>query len=194
MGTANRKIALKKKNVMYSIMAPKGEYFKDKDEAIAYYQTHEENLKDKPAWLIECIIDFARKYPNYKEYCEVETKVANGDKLTEKQAKKYGHLKWEKEMQQYEPGHIIDDAVDIHEKGEYDDIVNDRDAFEKYNKYGLDFPENLPPDDNIKFRLTTSEGTYEATAPVEDVERDRLAGGQKPDTWTITKVDKSIEN
>lgn len=69
-------------------MAPKGDYFKDKDEAIAYYQTHEENLKDKPAWLIECIIDFARKYPNYKEYCEVETKVANGDKLTEKQAKK----------------------------------------------------------------------------------------------------------
>ena len=109
----------------------KGDYFANKAEAIAYYKEHEENFKDKPDWLIECIIDFAIQYPNYKEYCEVEAKVKSGQELTAKQKKKYGNLKWEKEMTEYEDGQVLKDHVAINEAGTYPDIVNDKEEFEK---------------------------------------------------------------
>ena len=75
---------------------PSGDYFKDKAEAVEYYRNNDDSLKDKPDWLIECVIDYACQFPNYKEYCEVEHKVKEGKPLTVKQTKKYGHLKWEK--------------------------------------------------------------------------------------------------
>ena len=80
---------------------PSGDYFKDKAEAVEYYRNNDDSLKDKPDWLIECVIDFACQFPNYKEYCEVEHKVKEGKPLTVKQKKKYGHLKWEKEYTEY---------------------------------------------------------------------------------------------
>ena len=119
----------------------KGDYFANKAEAIAYYKEHQENFKDKPDWLIECIIDFAIQYPNYKEYCEVEAKVKAGQELTAKQKKKYGNLKWEKEMTEYEEGQVLKDHVTIQEPGTFPDIVNDKEEFEKINKYGLTFNE-----------------------------------------------------
>ena len=78
-------------------MVKQGAYFKDKAEAVEFYRNSEENLKDKPDWLIECIIDFAIQHPNYKEYLECESRINNGEELTAKQKKKYGHLKWARE-------------------------------------------------------------------------------------------------
>lgn len=169
-------------------MAPRGEYFKDKEEAIAYYQQHEENLKDKPAWMIECIIDFARKYPNYKEYCEVEAKMANGEKLTEKQAKKYGHLQWEKQMAEFKDGDVIPDAVTCNKEGEYE-----KDDLEKLNKYDMEFGEQLEPDENIKLRIKTGAGEFEATAPVEKLNQN-FTGRVRKEDFDIKEVVESIEN
>lgn len=116
-----------------------GDYFANKAEAIAYYRDHEENLKDKPEWLIECMIDFAIQYPNYKEYCEVEAKVKAGQELNAKQKKKYGNLDWEKKMTDYKDGEVLTGKVDIQQEGEYGDIIRDREEFEKINKYGLTY-------------------------------------------------------
>lgn len=174
-------------------MAPHGEYFKDKEEAIAYYGQLE-NLKDKPAWMIECIIDFARKYPNYKEYCEVEAKVANGQKLTEKQAKKYGHLEWEKQYTDYKNGEVIDDSVEYNEAGTYADIVNDTEEREKMNLYNLTFAENEEPDENIKLRLQTAAGEYEAVANVKEFNDKTKDRPMRPEDFEMTKLDsESIE-
>ena len=175
-------------------MAPKGEYFKDKEEAIAYYQQHEDNLKDKPAWMIECIIDFARKFPNYKEYCEVEGKVARGEKLTEKQAKKYGHLEWEKQYTDYKDGEVIDGMVDYNEEGTYADIVNDTEYRAKLNKYNLEFGEAQKPDENIKFRLHTNEGDFDAVANAEELNKTvRERGTFAKEDFEITKLPESLE-
>jgi len=143
-------------------MATKGNYFANKQEAIAYYREHEENFKDKPDWLIECIIDFAIQYPNYKEYCEVEAKIKAGQDLTVKQKKKYGNLKWEKEMTEYEDGSVIKDHVKIQAEGEYKNIALDKDAFEEGNKYGLPFNDRAVvtgnPDDPVSIQLKGPDG------------------------------------
>jgi len=172
----------------------KGEYFTDKKEAVAFYKANEKNLEDKPDWLIECIIDFAIQYPNYKEYCEVEARVKNGKELTQKQKKKYGNLKWERDTTDYEKGQVLHSNVDIKAQGEYDDLVNDKEAREKYNKYGLKFGEQLPPSDELKFHLHTADGGgVEAVAKVKDVQEH----GLRKDDWkfkTVQSDEKSIKN
>jgi len=108
--------------------------------------------------MIECIIDFAIQYPNYKEYCEVEAKIKNGEKLTARQEKKYGHLSWEKTMTEYKDGEVINDAVECHAAGTYDDIARDPVAREKYNKFNLDFGESLKPDTKVGIVFETDKG------------------------------------
>ena len=188
----------------------KGDYFASKAEAIAYYKEHEENFKDKPDWLIECVIDFAIQYPNYKEYCEVEAKVKAGQELTAKQKKKYGHLKWEKEMTEYADGQLLKDHVAINEAGTYADIVNDKEEFDKVNKYGLDWnPDKKPVQDmdapvKIKFHdpdglpviaEATEDGLMvkEEGKPLLDVAKDLLAKEHKRVTGEELDFDKKID-
>ena len=167
-----------------------GDYFKDKSEAVEYYKNNTESLKDKPDWLIECVIDFACQFPNYKEYCEVEEKVKQGKELNAKQKKKYGHLKWETKDRAYKKNDVLYDNVDVKQKGEYDDIVNDTPERAKMNKYNLDFGEQLKPDENVTLRLKTPDGEYEATASVEQLNRDAGEEGMVKENWDI----KPIEN
>ena len=159
-----------------------GNYFKDKAEAIAFYKKHEPDLEDKPEWLIDCLIDFSQQFPNYKEYLEVEAKVKAGKELTEKQKKKYGHLKWEKENHDYRTGDVIADAFTVHEKGDYDDLT-DPEVAQKYNKYGLQFGEHHEPDDKVTIRR----GDYEAKV---DVKLANEEGGATKDNTTFRKLDK----
>lgn len=152
-------------------MVKQGAYFKDKAEAVEFYRNSEENLKDKPDWLIECIIDFAIQHPNYKEYLECESRINNGEELTAKQKKKYGHLKWDAKHNTYKDGEVIPGRVEINEEGTYDNIAIDPVAREKMNKYGLDFGEHLPPDDTVKIRVKQADGTeITGTFPVGDPE------------------------
>lgn len=176
----------------------KGDYFKNKEEAIEFYRNNEENLKDKPDWMIECMIDFAIQYPDYKEYCEVEARVTNGKPLTSKQKKKYGHLQWEKSHQEFKNGDVIYDAVESHKAGEYDDIINDKEAFEKINKYNIAFNKDLQqePADTVHFVQNTPDGKYKAEAPLDQVIADAKEGGLKEESWTFEKLDddnKSIK-
>jgi len=165
-----------------------GAYFKDRKEAVDFYRNTEENLKDKPDWLIECIIDFAIQYPNYKEYLECEARIANGEELTVKQKKKYGNLKWDATHTKYKEGEVIPGMVDIKEEGEYDNIALDPVAREKLNKYGLDFGEQQPPDDKVRITLKQEDGSLvTGSCPVDE-----------PTNWTIDKVvpkneDKDIQ-
>ena len=167
----------------------KGDYFADKKEAVAFYKANEKNLEDKPDWLIECIIDFAIQYPNYKEYCEVEARIKNGQELTQKQKKKYGNLKWDRDSQDYKKDEILTDTVEDKAKGEYEDIANDPEAREKYNKYGLEWGKSLPPSDKIKFVMETDEGTVEAIADTETVQKN----GLRKEDWEFKKVEKSLK-
>jgi len=137
----------------------RGDFFKDKAEAVEYYKSHEDNLKDKPDWMIECIIDFAQQYPNYREYCEVEAKMKAGKKLSSKLEKKYGHLKWDKEYTEYKDGEILYENLESHPEGTYDDIARDPVAREKYNKYNLDFGGSQKPDENVKIRVKPDDGS-----------------------------------
>jgi hypothetical protein len=143
------------------------EYFTTKKEAIEYYKGTIKNLEDKPDWLIETMIDFSIKYPNYKEYITVENKVKNNIKLTDYEQEKYGSLSWDSKMTHYKKDQIIEGAIDIKAKGEYDDIARDPVAREKYNKYGLVFSENLEPDKEVKIKLNTDKGSYMVSAEVE---------------------------
>ena len=163
----------------------KGDYFADKKEAIEYYKTHEKNLEDKPDWLIECIIDFAIQYPNYKEYCEVEARVKNGQELTQKQKKKYGSLKWDRDTEDYADGQVIPDTVEVKEPGAFDDLT-DPEVREKYNKYNLDFGKQYEPSDKMKMRQTMKDGrVFEATAKTADVQGKTVI--EKED-WDIREV------
>jgi hypothetical protein len=156
-------------------MAKQGAYFKDKSEAVQFYRNSEENLKDKPDWLIECIIDFAIQHPNYKEYLECEQRVKSGEELTAKQKKKYGHLKWDATHNTYTEGEVIPGMVNIQEEGSYDNIALNHEAREAMNKYGLDFGEQQLPDDRVRIRLTQKDGSEVcASCPVDD-----------PDKWAI---------
>ena len=143
------------------------EYFTTKKEAVEYYKSIIKNLEDKPDWLIESMIDFSIKYPNYKEYITVEHKVKNNIKLTDYEQEKYGSLSWNSKMTQYKKDQIIEGAVDIKAKGEYDDIARDPVAREKYNKYGLVFSENLEPEKEVKIKLNTDKGSYIVSAEFE---------------------------
>jgi len=152
-------------------MSKAGAYFKDKQEAVEFYKNSEANLKDKPDWLIECIIDFAIQYPNYKEYLECEGRIKSGQELTAKKKKKYGTLKWDPMHTKYKDGDVLHDCVDINDAGTFDDVAKDREAFEKINKYGLDFPGDgaLPPDDYVKITVQQPDGTtVTGKAPVSD--------------------------
>lgn len=132
--------------------------------------------------MIECIIDFAIQYPNYKEYCEVEAKVKRGEKLTARQQKKYGHLKWEKEMTEYKDGDVIRDAVECHAAGTYDDIARDPVAREKYNKFNLKFGESLQPDTKVGIVFEDLDGTKtKCEVPVNDPTTVTETVVQKPD-------------
>lgn len=170
----------------------KGDYFADKKEAIEYYKAHEKNLEDKPDWLIECIIDFAIQYPNYKEYCEVEARIKNGQELTQKQKKKYGNLKWDRDTEDYADGQVIPDTVEVHDKGEYEDIANDPEVREKYNKYGLDFGKQYEPSDKMIFRKKTKDGKeYEAVAKTADIQgKDTI----DREDWTIREVTEEVKS
>jgi hypothetical protein len=162
-------------------MSLDGDYFGSKKEAIEYYRTNFKNLEDKPEWLIESIIDFSIKYPNYKEYLEVEKKIKNNIKLSEYEKTKYGELSWEKKMTEYKKDQVIFGAVDIKAKGEYDDIARDPTVREKYNKYNLDFGEALQPDKEVTIKLNTDDGSYFVKAEVE-----KLNNGIKD--FTISKA------
>ena len=69
-----------------------GDYFSTKEEAIAFYKSNFKNLEDKPDWLVESIIDFCIKYPDYKEYISVEHKIKSNIELSEYEKKTYGDL------------------------------------------------------------------------------------------------------
>ena len=173
-------------------MPKRGDYFKDKNEAIAFYRGSHENLSDKPDWFIECVIDFPKQFPNYKEYVEVQSKVSKGVALTEPQKKKYGHLKWEKEYTDYRKGQVLTNNVDIKQEGEYDNLALDAEAREKMNKYGLKFGEQLAPDDSVTFRVKDGgHSEYEMRAPIEDVQRDLEEGKMQRDTWEVKPVGKN---
>lgn len=174
---------------MYIYMSKtNGQYFKDKEEAIAYYRANEENLHDKPDWLIECIIDFARQFPNYGEYCDVEARVKNGQELTAKQKKKYGHLKWEKETTDYKDGQVIPDSVEVKAEGEYEDIARDPEAREKYNKYGLEFPENMPESDRMELRADLGDGKFvKVSGDTETIKKDPL----NAESWDIETIENT---
>ena len=141
-------------------MSIEGDFFSSKKEAVEYYKANFKNLEDKPDWMIESIIDFSIKYPNYKEYIEVERKVKNKIKLSDYENEKYGDLSWESKTIKYKKDQIIEGAVDILKKGEYDDIARDPVVREKYNKYGLDFGQNLEPDKEVTIKLNTDDGSY----------------------------------
>jgi len=168
----------------------KGNYFKDKQEAVEFYRNSEENLKDKPEWMIECMIDFACQYPNYKEYLEVEGKVKNGEELTAKQKKKYGHMKWDKVHVEYNEGDVVPDCVDIKEEGTYDDLT-DPEVREKYNKYDMKFGEVQEPEDKVTFKRFAPDGE-ECTASALITDLDARTE-EDPSVWKFTKVGKPIE-
>ena len=158
-------------------MAKQGAYFKDKSEAVEFYRNSEENLKDKPDWLIECIIDFAIQHPNYKEYLECEARVKNGEELTAKQKKKYGHLKWDATHNTFKEGDVISGRVTIQKEGEYDNLAKDPVAREKLNKYGLEFGEELPPDDKVRIRVKQPDGTVVTGCfPVNEPDKCEIEG------------------
>jgi hypothetical protein len=165
-----------------------GDYFKDKAEAVEFYKNNTDSLKDKPDWLIEAVIDFACQYPNYHEYLEVENKVKNGQELTPKQKKKYGHLSWKQQTTKYKKDQVLYDNVEINQKGEYDDIVNDTEARAKMNKYNLDFGEQHKPDENVKLRLKTRDGEYDAVANIEELNKN---GVSNRESWDIKEVSKN---
>ena len=67
-----------------------GDYFTSKDEAIQYYKSNYKNLEDKPDWLVDSLIDFCIKYPDYKEYIDVEHKIKSNIELSDYEKRIYG--------------------------------------------------------------------------------------------------------
>lgn len=158
-----------------------GDYFSTKEEAVAFYKSNFKNLEDKPDWLIESIIDFCIKYPDYKEYIGVEHKIKSNIELNEYEKKTYGDLDWNKKLTTYKKNEIINDMVDIKEQGEYDDIARDPVAREKLNKYNIDFGESLKPSEDVHIKLVSKDETIILKANVED-----LNSGIR-DKWIIEK-------
>ena len=153
-------------------MVKQGAYFKDKAEAVRFYRQNEENLKDQEDWVIECIIDFAIQYPNYKEYLECESRILKGEELTAKQKKKYGNIKWGATHKTWKDGEVIPGLVEMQGEGTYDNIATDPVAREKMNKYGLDFGVQLPPDDKVSINIRQADGTEKTVCfPVDNPEQ-----------------------
>jgi len=157
-----------------------GDTFTSKDEAIQYYKSNFKNLEDKPDWLVDSLIEFVCKYPNYREYIDVEHKIKSNIELSDYEKSIYGELDWKKKLTSYKKNEIINDSVDILDAGEYDDL-KDPLVREKMNKYGLDFGQLLEPSPFVKIKMTSKDETTVFTAPVEDLNR----GIQN--TWTVKK-------
>jgi hypothetical protein len=155
-----------------------GDYFTTKDEAIQCYKSNYKNLEDKPDWLVDSLIDFCIRYPDYKEYIEVEHKIKSNIELSDYEKRIYGELDWKKKLTTYKKNEIINDSVDILDAGEYDDL-KDPQVREKMNKYGLDFGQLLEPSPYVKIKMTSKDETTTFTAPVEDLNRGIHS------TWTI---------
>ena len=158
-----------------------GDYFTTKEEAVAFYKGNFKNLEDKPDWLVEAMIEFCIKYPDYKEYVWVENKIKNNIELNEYEKKTYGDLEWEQKSKTYKKNEVIYDAVDIKDYGQYDDISRDEKAREKLNKYNLDFGKSLEPSKEVKIKMTSKDETTIFKALVDD-----LNEGIR-DKWTIEK-------
>jgi hypothetical protein len=78
-----------------------GDTFTSKDEAIQYYKSNFKNLEDKPDWLVDSLIEFVCKYPNYREYIDVEHKIKNNLELSDYEKRIYGELDWKKKLTTY---------------------------------------------------------------------------------------------
>ena len=126
--------------------------FSSKEEAIEFYRQEEPSLNGMPDYLIECLINFSKKYDNYDEYLAVERKVQNNKPLTKKEQKKYGHLKFEKVHVTHPQNAVIRDHVTTQKAGEFDDIGT-KEGFEKHNKYNLNYNEPEEPLDTVKFQF-----------------------------------------
>lgn len=164
----------------------KGDYFVDKKEVIEYYKIYEKNFEDKFDWLIECIIDFVIQYFNYKEYCEVEVCVKNGQELIQKQKKKYGSFKWDCDIEDYKDGQVFFDMVEVKELGVFDDLI-DFEVWEKYNKYDLDFGKQLELLEDLVFCKKVFDGIeYEVCVKVVDVVGKLL----EREDWDICELNK----
>ena len=146
-----------------------GDYFTTKEEAVQFYKSNFKNLEDKPDWLIESLIEFCVKYPNYEEYIKVENKIKNNVELSDYEKRVYGDLSWDKKLQSYKKNEIIYDSIDIKDKGEYDDIAHDKVAREKMNKYNLDFGESLEPLPEVTIKLTNKDESVFLKANIEEL-------------------------
>lgn len=158
-----------------------GDYFTTKDEAVSFYKSNFKNLEDKPDWLVEAMIEFCIKYPDYKEYVCVENKIKNNIELNEYEKNTYGELSWEHKTRKYEKNEVIYDAVDIKEQGEYDDIARDEKAREKLNKYNLDFGKSLEPSKEVVIKMSNKDETTVFKALVDDLNEGII------NKWTIEK-------
>ena len=157
-----------------------GDTFTSKDEAIQYYKSNFKNLEDKPDWLVDSLIEFVCKYPNYREYIDVEHKIKNNLELSDYEKRIYGDLDWKKKLTSHKKNEIINDSVDILDAGEYDDL-KDPLVREKMNKYGLDFGQLLEPSPFVKIKMNSKDETATFKAPVEDLNRGIH------NTWTVKK-------
>jgi len=157
-----------------------GDTFTSKDEAIQYYKSNFKNLEDKPDWLVDSLIEFVCKYPNYREYIDVEHKIKNDIELSDYEKRIYGDLDWKKKLTSYKKNEIINDSVSILDKGCYDDL-KDPLVRDKLNKYGLDFGQLLEPSPFVKIKMTSKDETATFKAPVEDLNRGIH------NTWTVKK-------
>jgi hypothetical protein len=155
-----------------------GDYFTTKDEAVKFYKSNFKELEDKPDWMVESLIDFCVKYPNYKEYIQVEHKVKNNIELNSYEKRVYGDLDWENKLTNYKKNEIIYDRVDIKDKGEYDDLARDDEAREKLNKYNLEFGKNMEPLEEVTIKMSTKDETCVFKAKVDEL-------NQGINNWTV---------
>lgn len=164
--------------------------FSSRDEAIQYYRQEEESLKDMPDYLIGVLIDFSKKYDNYDEYLAVEEKVQNNKPLTKREQKKYGHLSFEKVHVTHPKNAVIHDHITTQDEGHFDDLRKEE-VFEKYNKYGIDFPKTEEPNDTVKFELK-DEVTHERVIIEKSIDeiRNNPDDTFKSNTWDIKEIIK----
>jgi hypothetical protein len=148
-----------------------GDHFTSKDEAIQYYKSQFKFLEDKPDWLVESMIEFCIKYPNYTEYISVEKKIKNKIELTDYERETYGGLDWINKLNSYKKNEIIPDLVNVKKEGEYEDIIKDEKARDKLNKYNLEFGKSLEPSKEVKIKLSYKDGTCILKGDVEELNK-----------------------
>lgn len=143
--------------------------FTSKDEAINFYKG-EPAFENMPDYLLGCLLDFSKKYDSYDEYIEIENKIKTNQKLTKKESKKYGHLNFEKIHKNHKKDEEIPDCVDL--KDEHFEKLTDPKTFDKYNKYGLENPQPLEPDENITLSLKSKQGEeYIIKKPISEIRK-----------------------